>query len=88
MDGLKAVSRIAYSNQNYSDSFQFDRGENPEKTTYKPDFILGCDGAFSTIRKAFMRQPWFDYSQTYIPHAYIELCIMAKDGVRTFIVHS
>ena len=39
------------------------------------DFVLGCDGAFSTVRKALMRRPWFNYSQEYIPHAYLELCI-------------
>ena len=41
------------------------------------DFVLGCDGAFSTVRKAMMRKPWFNYSQEYIPHAYLELCIPA-----------
>ena len=45
------------------------------------DFILGCDGAFSTVRKAMMRRPWFNYSQEYIPHAYLELCIpMTENG--------
>jgi len=45
------------------------------------DFILGCDGAFSTVRKAMMRRPWFNYSQEYIPHAYLELCIpMTEKG--------
>ena len=56
-------------------------GDSTDRTTFKPDFVLGCDGAFSNVRKAFMRQPWFDYSQVYIPHAYIELCIMPKNGV-------
>ena len=43
------------------------------------DFILGCDGAFSTVRKALMRRPWFNYKQEYIPHAYLELCIPATE---------
>ena len=49
------------------------------------DFILGCDGAFSTVRKAMMRRPWFNYSQEYIPHAYLELCIpMTEKGGVSF----
>jgi 2-polyprenyl-6-methoxyphenol hydroxylase-like FAD-dependent oxidoreductase len=39
------------------------------------DVVLGCDGAFSSVRKALMRKSGFDYSQTYIPHKYLELCI-------------
>ena len=50
---------------------------NGEEVKRSADFILGCDGAFSTVRKAMMRRPWFDYKQEYIPHAYLELCIPA-----------
>ena len=39
------------------------------------DFVLGCDGAYSSVRKALMRKAGFDYSQEYIPHKYLELCI-------------
>jgi len=46
-----------------------------ETVNLEADFILGCDGAFSTVRKALMRRPWFNYRQEYIPHAYLELCI-------------
>ncbi|XP_054850561.1 kynurenine 3-monooxygenase isoform X2 [Eublepharis macularius] len=44
------------------------------------DLIVGCDGAFSTVRKQFMRQTRFNYSQMYIPHGYMELTIPPKDG--------
>uniref|UniRef100_A0AAQ5ZH08 Kynurenine 3-monooxygenase n=1 Tax=Amphiprion ocellaris TaxID=80972 RepID=A0AAQ5ZH08_AMPOC len=37
------------------------------------DLIVGCDGAFSAIRKQFLRRSRFNYSQTYIPHGYMEL---------------
>ena len=49
------------------------------------DFVLGCDGAFSTVRKAMMRKPRFNFSQEYIPSYYLELCIPpTEDGeVRT-----
>lgn len=44
------------------------------------DLIVGCDGAFSAIRKQFMRRSRFNYSQTYIPHGYLELTMPPKDG--------
>ncbi|KAG2467522.1 KMO monooxygenase, partial [Polypterus senegalus] len=44
------------------------------------DLIVGCDGAFSAVRKQFMRQSRFDYSHTYIPHGYMELTIPPKNG--------
>ena len=45
------------------------------------DFVLGCDGAYSSVRKALMRKAGFDYSQEYIPHKYLELCIPeTEDG--------
>ncbi|MBN3297017.1 KMO monooxygenase, partial [Amia calva] len=44
------------------------------------DLIVGCDGAFSAVRKRFMRQNRFTYSQTYIPHGYMELTIPPING--------
>lgn len=38
-----------------------------------PDLVIGCDGAFSAVRKEMMKRPRFNYSQEYIPHAYMEL---------------
>lgn len=32
------------------------------------DLIVGCDGAYSTVRAHLMKKPCFDYSQQYIPH--------------------
>ncbi len=45
----------------------------------EPDLIVGCDGAFSAVRKEMMKRPRFNYSQEYIPHAYMELSIPAAD---------
>ncbi|OXB61458.1 hypothetical protein ASZ78_010214 [Callipepla squamata] len=53
-------------------------GQLPLEVTY--DLIVGCDGAFSTVRKQFMRQTRFNYSQEYIPHGYMELTIPPRDG--------
>ncbi|XP_053567128.1 kynurenine 3-monooxygenase [Bombina bombina] len=48
------------------------------KTT--SDLIVGCDGAFSIVRKQFMRRSRFNYSHVYIPHGYKELTIPSKHG--------
>uniref|UniRef100_A0A8C5UNU6 Kynurenine 3-monooxygenase n=1 Tax=Microcebus murinus TaxID=30608 RepID=A0A8C5UNU6_MICMU len=44
------------------------------------DLIVGCDGAYSTVRTYLMKKPRFDYSQQYIPHGYMELTIPPKRG--------
>ncbi|XP_071997256.1 kynurenine 3-monooxygenase isoform X2 [Engystomops pustulosus] len=44
------------------------------------DLIVGCDGAFSAVRKQFMKKIRFNYSHVYIPHGYKELTIPPKNG--------
>jgi kynurenine 3-monooxygenase len=39
------------------------------------DYIIGADGAFSSVRKAMQITDRFDYSQYYIEHGYKELTI-------------
>ncbi|XP_062543065.1 kynurenine 3-monooxygenase [Armigeres subalbatus] len=52
-----------------------------EATQAKADLIVGCDGAYSAVRKEIVKRPGYDYSQTYIEHGYLELCIPpTKDG--------
>ncbi|KAM4677544.1 kynurenine 3-monooxygenase [Discoglossus pictus] len=53
------------------------KGDRIRKTC---DVIVGCDGAFSVVRKQFMRRPRFNYSHVYIPHGYKELTIPPKNG--------
>lgn len=43
------------------------------------DLIIGCDGAFSAVRKHMLQYPGFDFNQTYIEHGYLELCIPPDD---------
>uniref|UniRef100_A0AAX7V429 Kynurenine 3-monooxygenase n=1 Tax=Astatotilapia calliptera TaxID=8154 RepID=A0AAX7V429_ASTCA len=50
------------------------------KEQVKTDLIVGCDGAFSAVRKQFLRRSRFDYSQTYIPHGYMELTMLPING--------
>lgn len=57
-------------------SFSFNSQKNDGKEeSVSGDLIIGCDGAFSTVRRHMLQSPGFDYSQTYIDHGYIELCI-------------
>ena len=51
-----------------------------EAIRHKADLVIGSDGAFSAVRKELMKQSRLNYSQEYIPHGYMELCIPAKDG--------
>jgi len=55
------------------------QGEIKPTVTVKSDLVIGCDGAFSAVRKEMMKRPRFNYSQTYIPHSYMELCIPPRD---------
>ena len=49
----------------------------------KADIIIGADGAYSAIRKAFQKTDWFSYSEQYIEHGYKEL-IIPKGKAGTF----
>jgi kynurenine 3-monooxygenase len=40
------------------------------------DLVIGCDGAYSSLRRSFMTHPRFDYAQEYIEHGYVELNIL------------
>ncbi|XP_043111741.1 kynurenine 3-monooxygenase isoform X2 [Puntigrus tetrazona] len=55
-------------------------GPDGQKTEIQADLIVGCDGAFSAVRKQYLRQSRFNYSQTYIPHGYMELTMPPKNG--------
>ena len=50
-------------------------------TPVKTDFIFGCDGAHSTLRRQMMRWGRLNYQQEYIEHGYKELTMPAtRDG--------
>ncbi|XP_066535563.1 kynurenine 3-monooxygenase [Hoplias malabaricus] len=55
-------------------------GPDGAEREFQADLIVGCDGAFSTTRKQFLRRSRFDYSQTYIPHGYLELTMPPRNG--------
>lgn len=52
-----------------------------EMSSASADLIIGCDGAFSAVRKEILNSSYgMNFSQTYIEHGYIELCIPPKDN--------
>jgi len=56
-------------------TLSFQQMKNGESVETTADLIIGADGAYSALRKLFMKMPRFNYAQEYIPHAYLELCI-------------
>lgn len=64
----------ADANNNYSNSSTDDQIAT-NLTHKKADLILGCDGAYSAIRQHLIKLLLLDYSQKYIEHGYLELCI-------------
>ncbi|GBP86830.1 Kynurenine 3-monooxygenase [Eumeta japonica] len=59
----------------------FTKTDTKQSVQINTDLVIGADGAFSAVRKAMMKQPQFDYSQKYIEHGYLELCIPpGQDG--------
>lgn len=53
---------------------------NGREIEVEKDFIFGCDGVFSSVRRQMMRWGRLDYSQEYIEHGYKELTMPAQDG--------
>ncbi|XP_061383526.1 kynurenine 3-monooxygenase [Danaus plexippus] len=56
-------------------SLTFTNTATRETVEVNADLIIGADGAFSAVRKEMMKQPLFNFSQEYIEHGYLELCI-------------
>ena len=53
----------------------FENAETGQHELAYGDLIFGADGAFSGVRNAMVKTPRFNYSQTYLKHAYKELSI-------------
>ena len=51
----------------------FSDGSEGQKRTVQTDFVFGCDGAHSTVRRQMMRWGRLNYQQEYIEHGYKEL---------------
>lgn len=63
--------------------FCFVNSDKDQSVTKTFDLVIGCDGAYSALRKQMMKLSRFDYQQEYIPHGYMELNIPpnSKDEV-------
>ncbi|HNB81737.1 MAG TPA: NAD(P)/FAD-dependent oxidoreductase, partial [Chitinophagaceae bacterium] len=49
-------------------------------TRHEQDFLIAADGAFSSLRNAYVKTDRFNYSQFYIEHGYKELYIPPGNG--------
>jgi kynurenine 3-monooxygenase len=58
-----------------SNTITFEDTQNKKSHAVQPDLIFGTDGAFSEVRYAMQKTPFFNFSQQYIEHGYKELCI-------------
>jgi kynurenine 3-monooxygenase len=64
-----------------TNTVEFTDTENGELVHASYDRVFATDGAFSAVRNRMMKNPMFDYSQTYLSHGYKELVIPANaDG--------
>ncbi|KAJ9110477.1 hypothetical protein QFC19_001603 [Naganishia cerealis] len=61
------------------------QGENKEGEAVQVDFdlVIGCDGSWSKVRQEMMKVERVDFSQSFIPHAYIELHMPPNKGGST-----
>ncbi|SCU83649.1 LAFA_0D04830g1_1 [Lachancea sp. 'fantastica'] len=66
------LSRIHFSHGKQNCIFVSD---TQERNSFEADFVVGCDGAYSTTRSQMQREVRMDYSQEYIDCCYIELYI-------------
>ncbi|CAH2264575.1 kynurenine 3-monooxygenase [Pararge aegeria] len=82
LDNVERYFNHKLVKSNFKDgSLTFMKMDTKESLQVNADLIIGADGAFSTVRKEMMKQPLFNFSQQYIEHGYLELCIPAdKDG--------
>ena len=51
----------------------FWKAKEDREVTVNADFVFGCDGAYSTVRRQMMRWGRLNYQQEYIDHGYKEL---------------
>ncbi|XP_074595031.1 kynurenine 3-monooxygenase cn [Brevipalpus obovatus] len=61
---------------------QFLDSQSGRKVSKQASVIIGSDGAHSRIRDEMMRRERFKYSQEYIDHGYLELCIPPDENGR------
>merc|ERR1719244_300556 len=76
-------SQCIYSvGRRYINEILLDKGDTLPNITYHfnhkvvtADLVVGCDGAYSAIRREMLKKMGFNYKQEYIPHSYMELCL-------------
>jgi kynurenine 3-monooxygenase len=53
--------------------------DKTSRKTISTETVIGADGAYSAVRKSLMKVTRVNYSQEYIDHGYLELCIPCRD---------
>lgn len=65
----------------------FEHTQTKVRTEVQPEYTFGTDGAYSALRAGVMRQPMFNYNQTYLEHWYKELHIPAGPNGEYLMQH-
>lgn len=80
-----------------SATVSFENTATNTQSTVQSDIIIGSDGAFSAIREKMQKTDRYNFSQSYLEHAYKELCIppgangefmMEKNALHIWARHS
>lgn len=65
------------------------RDEKKEKEfEVEADLVIGADGAHSALRRSMLQRPMTNFSQTYIEHGYVELCVPPTQDGQVRLCHS
>lgn len=62
------------------DQTQLSLGTDDGEKIVTADVIIGTDGAYSAVRRAFTMRDGFNFEQDYLPYGYKELTIPAQAG--------
>ncbi|OTF81139.1 kynurenine 3-monooxygenase-like protein [Euroglyphus maynei] len=66
------------------ESFNDKHQQQQQQVESNSDIILGCDGAYSAVRRHMIKLLLLDYSQKYIEHGYLELCIPPDESTNDY----
>uniref|UniRef100_T1HCF0 Kynurenine 3-monooxygenase n=2 Tax=Rhodnius TaxID=13248 RepID=T1HCF0_RHOPR len=67
-------------NIKFSEGKMIFRRPNGALVEKEADLIIGADGAFSAVRSQLVKREMVNYTQTYVKHGYMELCIPPENN--------
>lgn len=84
LNAAEAEDRVTLHFEHELQSMNAEEGEatlrndrSRKQVTKKADFILGCDGAYSIVRRELIKVSRLDFAQSYIQHGYKEFSVPA-----------